>query len=95
MRFVCTSELYVTVNNIKVLNVTKQCFFGEFMSPSTIKLLTPSRLVSEIFVPFQPDMDFLDIFVCKSPVSNFTEVCPLEAPQMYSDREADKCTLLN
>ena len=30
------AELNLNVNNIKILGVTQQCFYGEFMSPATI-----------------------------------------------------------
>jgi hypothetical protein len=36
MRFVCTVELHVTVNNIKILDVPQQYFYGKFISPATI-----------------------------------------------------------
>lgn len=29
-------ELYVTVSNVKISSVARQCFYGEFMLPSTI-----------------------------------------------------------
>ena len=31
-------ELHVTVNSVKILGVEQECFYGEFMSPATIKL---------------------------------------------------------
>jgi hypothetical protein len=37
MRSACICEIAVTVNNIKILNVTQKCFYGEFMSAATIK----------------------------------------------------------
>jgi hypothetical protein len=35
--YVCIVELYVTVNNIELLRVAQQCFYGEFMLPATIQ----------------------------------------------------------
>jgi len=31
MHFLCIIELHVTANNIKVLSVAQQCFYGKFM----------------------------------------------------------------
>jgi len=39
MLSVCTVELYVTVNNIKIVNVAQKYFYGEFMSPEANKNL--------------------------------------------------------
>ena len=36
MRSVCIVELDVTVNYTKILNVTQECFYDEFMSPATV-----------------------------------------------------------
>lgn len=36
MRYVCITELDVTVRNIKILSVAQECFYGEFMSPASI-----------------------------------------------------------
>jgi len=36
MRSVCIAELDVIVNNIQILNVAQECFYGEFMSPATV-----------------------------------------------------------
>jgi len=33
----CIVELRVTANNTKAFNVAQQCFYGEFMAPTTIK----------------------------------------------------------
>ena len=30
-------EIHVTVNHIKILNVTQQCSYGKFMLPATIE----------------------------------------------------------
>ena len=38
MRFVCTVELQVTVNNVTILGVAQQRFYGNLMSLTTIKL---------------------------------------------------------
>jgi hypothetical protein len=38
MHSVCVVELHVTVNNIKVLSVTQQCFYSKFMSPTTTQI---------------------------------------------------------
>jgi len=32
MHSVCAVELHVTVNDIKILSVAQQCFYGEFVS---------------------------------------------------------------
>jgi hypothetical protein len=32
----CTAELHVSVNNIKILSVAQQCLYEEFISPATI-----------------------------------------------------------
>jgi hypothetical protein len=34
--FLCTAELNVTLNNIKISNVAQQYFGGEFVSPATV-----------------------------------------------------------
>ena len=31
----CIVELHVTVNNITILSVARNCFYGEFISPAT------------------------------------------------------------
>jgi hypothetical protein len=33
MRSLYTLEVHVTVNNIEILNVAQQCFYGDFVSP--------------------------------------------------------------
>ena len=33
----CISEVRITVNNIKTMSAAQKCFYGEFMSPATIK----------------------------------------------------------
>jgi len=30
-------ELHITVNNIKILNITQKCFYGEFILPRRLK----------------------------------------------------------
>jgi hypothetical protein len=37
MHFVCTVELNVAVSNIEIVSVAQKCYYGEFMSPITIK----------------------------------------------------------
>jgi hypothetical protein len=37
MYSVCVVELHVTVNCIKILSVSQQCFYGGCMSPVRIK----------------------------------------------------------
>jgi hypothetical protein len=34
---VCTAMLNVIVNNTKIMNVAQNCFYGKFMSQTTIK----------------------------------------------------------
>jgi len=49
----CIVELYVTVNNIKIINVLQKYFYGEFISPETIKnLFKCSCKVPDIFLRF-------------------------------------------
>ena len=45
MRSLCTAELHVTANNIKIPGVTQKLFYVEFMTPTTMKrtyAFTPS-----------------------------------------------------
>jgi hypothetical protein len=46
----CLSELHVTVNNAKILIVGQQCFYVEFISPSTMKVGTSSCKLSDVIV---------------------------------------------
>jgi hypothetical protein len=41
---VCIVELHITVNNIKILSVAQQCFYGKFMSPTTMQSIRTSFL---------------------------------------------------
>jgi hypothetical protein len=58
MLSVCVVEQRVAVSNIKKLIVAQQCFYGEFMSPATVKrnytllYFRSSRKVWQIFVRF-------------------------------------------
>jgi hypothetical protein len=43
MHSVCVVvELHVTVNYIKILSVAQQCFYGKFVSPTTIQIIRTS-----------------------------------------------------
>ena len=46
----CIIELIFTLNNKDILPVTQKYFYGEFMSPSTIRYTWVSRKVLNIFV---------------------------------------------
>jgi hypothetical protein len=35
--FIRIVELHATLDDIRILSVAQQCFFGEFMSPATVK----------------------------------------------------------
>jgi hypothetical protein len=41
---VCVAELYVAVNNVKILSVAQQCYYGKFMSP--VKINSTRVLIS-------------------------------------------------
>ena len=38
MRYMCIADVHVTINNIEIPSVEQECFYGECMSPATIKL---------------------------------------------------------
>jgi len=38
MLSVCTGEVHVTVNNMEILDVAQQCFYGDFLSPCQKKI---------------------------------------------------------
>jgi hypothetical protein len=44
-------ELHVTFNNIKIVNVTQQCFYVKFMKPETAQIIHAYYLKRMIFQP--------------------------------------------
>jgi len=51
MRSPCICELQVTVNNIKLLSVSENCFSGNLMSPPVKFVFKSSCKMQDIFVP--------------------------------------------
>ena len=43
-------EMDVTANNIKILCAAQQCFYGQYTSPTPIKLFRSSQKGTDIFV---------------------------------------------
>ena len=39
-----------------------------------------------VFSLFQPNLEFLNIFSCKSLILNFTEICPVAATLVHVER---------
>ena len=52
-------------------------FDGDLMLPETVKVRRPSCKVANTCIRFQPNLDCLDKFSKKSPISNFMEIRPL------------------
>lgn len=101
MPFHCIVELHVAVNNIKPLSyaMETQEWIPFALLPSykifrtagnSLIVLRSSWEVPYIFVPFQPNLEFLVRFLYKFPVSNFTKTLPVGAALMYEDRRTDR-----
>jgi len=55
-------DLQVSTNDLKILSVTQQCSYGEYMPPAKINILRSRRKAPESFVQFHPNLDFLNTF---------------------------------
>ena len=71
-------------------------FDGDLMLLETVKVRSPLCKVANTCIRFQPNLDCLDKFSKKSPISNFMEIRPLGTAliQVYrrKDRPIDKQT---
>ena len=78
-----------SVNNIKILRVTQQ-YYGEFMSPATIKTyLVLLVKYPTSFTNFKQILIFSTDFHW-SPISNFTVTRPVRAALIHSERRAEE-----
>ena len=65
MLSVCTVELHITVNNMKVFIVTQNYFLGELISPAAIRRPWVFVCISLCFCSILTKLDFLDRFSYK------------------------------
>jgi hypothetical protein len=84
-------ELHDTVNNVKILSVAQRCFNGKFISPATIKHALFFMWRVQYFVRLEPNVELLHRFY-KSPIPNFTKICPVGATR-YMQAGSAKCRL--
>jgi hypothetical protein len=56
---------------------------------ATIKTLKSSHKVPNIFVPFQPNLDYHNSFSQKLPMSNFMITHPMRAMLIHRGRQMD------
>jgi hypothetical protein len=70
----CIVELRVTANNTKAFNFAQLCFYGEFISPTTIKRTYLRVKCTIFFCRILTKFEFM-----KTTSSNFTETRPVAA----------------
>ena len=101
MPFHCIVELHVTVNNIKPLSLATETQEGiPFVLLPGYKIVCTaansqivvrsSWEVPYVFVPFQPNLEFLVRFSYNFPVSHFSKIRRVGAALIHADRRTDR-----
>ena len=68
------TSFYIFRYRLCVINVWKVQLWAFNVAGNNWNLLATSRKVSDIFAPFQSNLDFLDKFLWRSQISNFTGI---------------------
>jgi hypothetical protein len=86
----CIVEQHVTVNNRNILSVAQKYFYGEFMLPETIKVLSCSYM---IFCPILNKFGFSRNIFIKVHSIRFQGIRPVAVVLIHADRRTDTTKL--
>jgi len=90
MHSLCTAELHITANNIKIPGVRQKLFYGEFMTPPAMQRTLCLHVKYRTFLS---DFNQIPSFSMncheKSPVPNFTEIRHVAMALTHPDRRTD------
>ena len=90
----CTAELHVTINNVKIVNAAQKFVCCDFTSPASAKCIVVFTYSAQYrsLSGFNHNSHFLDRFSQQFSVSNFMEIRQPEAAVIVADKRTNRWT---